>query len=141
MCLSPEGAGYYSRIKLQSCNISSPSQQWAQHSVGSFWYFESLYAPGKCIGALVGPSISEMVLAECVIRPSIQFKKAGEAVAAGAVGGVPGHAVDVAAVASGVGRQAVDLSARRSWAARSGRAIVALVVRLARENPRRGSTW
>jgi hypothetical protein len=33
---------------------------------------------------------------------------------AGAVGGVPGHAVDVAAVASGVGRPAVDLSAYRS---------------------------
>ncbi|WP_433364865.1 hypothetical protein ACQPZX_34735 [Actinoplanes sp. CA-142083] len=74
-CLYPEGVAYYSRITLRICNNLNTRQQWAEHKVGNFSYFESLYAPGKCIGALVGPSISEMVLAECVVRPSILFKK------------------------------------------------------------------
>lgn len=74
-CLYPENAAYYARIKLLGCNAFNPRQRWAEHKINNFSYYESLWAPGKCIGALVGPSISELVLAECVVRPSILWKK------------------------------------------------------------------
>jgi hypothetical protein len=61
----------------------------------------------------------------------------GEAVSTGALVGVPGHARDTGAVAPGVDRSAVDPKTGRDRRGLDDE-VVALVVRLARENPRWG---
>jgi hypothetical protein len=63
-------------------------------------------------------------------------RRTREAVAPRTLGGLSGYTVDVAALASGADRPTLDLPADRSQSAGLDDAVVELVLRLARENPR-----
>ncbi len=69
-CLSARGTAYYSEIHLSACREGQLRQQWRWLSWGDQWTIQSVES-GKCIGASVGPAVSKLVLAECVIRPSV----------------------------------------------------------------------
>jgi hypothetical protein len=73
-CLSSRGGSYYSEIILSVCNEFVPSQKWRWISWGDQWTIQN-DRWGSCIGASVGPAISKLVLAECVIRPSVIWRQ------------------------------------------------------------------